>query len=216
VHALRDGSAPWPAAAETEDGPYDLAVVGGGISGLAAAHFFRAARPGARVLLLDNHDDFGGHAQRNKFRGDDGRLMLMNGGTMSIDSPRPYSAVADGLLRSLGVDPVGLERRCSDPDFYGRHGCGRGVFLELADLLAETLKLDTAGAAFEEHLRALRAAVDHHAGSEERSMFAEAQRLGEARLRELGRDLEAMLEEQRTSRFQRAFRDLKVRLLEGA
>jgi hypothetical protein len=87
---------------------------------------------------------------------------------------------------------------------------------QLADLLAETLKLDTVGAAFEEPLRALHAAVDHHAGSEERSMFVEAQRLGDARLRELGRDLEAMLEEQRTSRFRRAFRDLKIRLLEGA
>lgn len=87
---------------------------------------------------------------------------------------------------------------------------------QLSDLLAETLKLDTAGAAFEEHLRALRAAVEHHAGSEERSMFVHAQRLGDGRLRELGRALEAMLEEQRTSRFRRAFRDLKVRLLEGA
>ena len=43
-------------------------VVGAGISGLAAAHFFReAAGPLSRVLLLDNHDDFGGHARRNEF-----------------------------------------------------------------------------------------------------------------------------------------------------
>ena len=68
----------------------------------------------------------------------------------------------------------------------------------------------------EESMRALHAAVDHHAGSEERSMFVEAQRIGAARLRELGQALEAMLEEQRTSRFQRAFSDLKIRLLEGA
>jgi nitrite reductase/ring-hydroxylating ferredoxin subunit/uncharacterized membrane protein/hemerythrin superfamily protein len=87
---------------------------------------------------------------------------------------------------------------------------------QLADLLAMTLKLDTASPEFEEHLRALHAAVDHHAGSEERSMFHEAQRLGEPRLRELGQALEAMIEEQRTGRFQRAFRDLKIRLLEGA
>lgn len=86
---------------------------------------------------------------------------------------------------------------------------------QLADLLAMTLKLDTASPEFEEHLRALHAAVDHHAGSEERSMFREAQRLGEPRLRELGQALEAMIEQQRTSRFQRAFRDLKIRLLEG-
>jgi hypothetical protein len=86
---------------------------------------------------------------------------------------------------------------------------------QLADLLAMTLKLNTASWEFEEHLQALHAAVDHHAGSEERSMFKEAQRLGDVRLRELGQALETMLEEQRTSRFQRAFRDLKIRLLEG-
>jgi len=86
---------------------------------------------------------------------------------------------------------------------------------QLADLLALTLKLNTATAAFEEHVNALHAAVDHHAGSEERSMFVHAQRLGEARLRDLGQTLETMLEQQRTSRFQRAFRDLKVRLLES-
>ena len=86
---------------------------------------------------------------------------------------------------------------------------------QLADLLAMTLKFSTTSPAFEEHLRALRAAVEHHAGSEERSMFVEAQRLGEPRLRELGQGLETMLEEQRTSRFQRAFRELKISLLEG-
>lgn len=86
---------------------------------------------------------------------------------------------------------------------------------QLSDLLARTLKLDTASDAFEAHLRALQAAVDHHAGSEERSMFVEARRLGAARLRALGRGLEAMLEEQRHARARRAFRALKIRLLEG-
>lgn len=86
---------------------------------------------------------------------------------------------------------------------------------QLADLLAMTLKLNTATPEFEEHLRALHAAVDHHAGSEERSMFKEAQRLGDRRLREIGAGLEAMLEQARTSRARQAFRALKVRLLEG-
>src|SRR5215510_11349964 len=44
---------------------YDLVVVGGGISGLAAAYFYQRAVGGqARILILDNHDDFGGHAKR--------------------------------------------------------------------------------------------------------------------------------------------------------
>jgi len=86
---------------------------------------------------------------------------------------------------------------------------------QLSDLLAMTLKLNTASPGFEEHLHALHAAMDHHAGSEERSMFREAQRLGDARLRALGQALETMLEEQRTSRAQRMYRDLKIRMMEG-
>jgi spermidine dehydrogenase len=76
-------------AATGED--YDLVVVGGGISGLAAAYFYRARRPDARILILDNHDDVGGHAKRNEFALA-GRPALMNGGTYAIDSPRLYSA----------------------------------------------------------------------------------------------------------------------------
>ena len=66
-----------------------------------------ARRAAARILMLDNHDDFGGHAKRNEFHLG-GRMLLMNGGTAGIDSPTPYSATADGLLKSLGVDPVAL------------------------------------------------------------------------------------------------------------
>ena len=108
---------------------YDLIVVGAGISGLAAAEFWREARPGARILLLDNHDDFGGHARRNEYRMGD-RTLLMNGGTMLIDSPRPYSAVAAGLLARLGVQPARLRARHADAGFWTRQGMGRGVFLD--------------------------------------------------------------------------------------
>jgi hypothetical protein len=85
----------------------------------------------------------------------------------------------------------------------------------LADLLAVTLRLDPAGPRFEEHLAALRAAVEHHAGAEERTMFPEARRLGDPRLRQLGRELAARLAELRESRLARARREVKIRALEG-
>ena len=86
---------------------------------------------------------------------------------------------------------------------------------QLADMLAVTLRLSPSDPAFEDQLRALHEAVDHHATSEEESMFVDAQRLGEARLREMGARIEAMLDEERTSLARRTWRDLKIRLLEG-
>lgn len=104
LHALRDGTfwktAPKPASTgET----YDLIVVGAGISGLSAAHYFRRSRPDARILILDNHDDFGGHAKRNELTYK-GKTHIGYGGTQSIDSPAPYSPVAKALIAELGID----------------------------------------------------------------------------------------------------------------
>jgi spermidine dehydrogenase len=104
AHLLRDGQS-WndlgKAAATGES--YDLVVVGGGISGLAAAYFYRQrVRKNARILILDNHDDFGGHAKRNEFQAG-GRMVLSYGGTQSIESPGKYSDVAKALIRDIGV-----------------------------------------------------------------------------------------------------------------
>jgi spermidine dehydrogenase len=139
AHQLRDGdfwtSAPGPRdTGET----YDLIIVGGGISGLAAAKFYRDARPGARILILDNHDDFGGHAKRNEFHLD-GKLHLLNGGTLEIDSPRPYSPVADGLMRALGVEPVALAKACDRNEIYRGLGLRHGVFFDSETFGADRL-----------------------------------------------------------------------------
>jgi len=107
---------------------YDLVVVGGGISGLAAAYFHRRARPQARILVLDNHDDFGGHAKRNEFTVD-GRFLIGYGGSQSIDSPQTqWSAVAKGLLRDLGVDVTRFES-AFEQTLYASLGLSRGLFL---------------------------------------------------------------------------------------
>ncbi|HEY1449298.1 MAG TPA: NAD(P)-binding protein, partial [Caulobacteraceae bacterium] len=108
---------------------YDLIIVGGGISGLSAAHFFRKARPGARILIIDNHDDFGGHAKRNEHHLGN-KLHLMNGGTLEIDSPFPYSPVADGLLKTLGIDPPALEKASMHREVYGSLGLQSGMFFD--------------------------------------------------------------------------------------
>ena len=105
AHMLRDGDN-WADLGKNSatDDLYDLVVVGGGISGLSAAYFFRKqAGRNARILILDNHDDFGGHAKRNEFQAG-GRMVLSNGGTQSIESPGAYSDVARSLIKEIGIN----------------------------------------------------------------------------------------------------------------
>ena len=83
---------------------YDLVIVGAGVSGLAAARFYQKRMgSNARILLLDNHDDFGGHAKRNEFH-EGGRMLLGVGGSVNLENPGDYSEMAKGILDELGID----------------------------------------------------------------------------------------------------------------
>jgi spermidine dehydrogenase len=144
AHSLRDGTFWEKAGKPVETGEeYDLVVVGGGIGGLAAAYFYRKqAGPSVRILILDNHDDFGGHAKRNEFHLG-GRMLLTNGGTVSIESPFPYSKEARGLLAELGIDPPALQKKYADNHASG--GLGFGYFFDKETFGTERLVTNAPG-----------------------------------------------------------------------
>lgn len=130
AHRVRDGMAPaeWGAPVDLRES-YDLVVVGAGISGLSAAHFYRQRfGNSARILILDNHDDFGGHARRNEFTVG-GRTLISYAGTQSIDTPSKYSPVARRLLRELGIETQPFHT-LYDQAYFERRGMRDAVFFD--------------------------------------------------------------------------------------
>ncbi|HJN43466.1 MAG: FAD-dependent oxidoreductase [Vicinamibacterales bacterium] len=131
AHQMRDQRG-WDISRAADTGErYDLVIVGGGISGLAAAHFFitHVGRD-ARVLVLDNHDDFGGHAKRNEFRYN-GRTLALNGGTLNIESPERYNAPSRALLDAIGIDlDRFLAANADSRRMYRRLGLGSAYFFD--------------------------------------------------------------------------------------
>jgi len=107
---------------------YDLVVVGGGISGLSAAYFYKKENPDGRILILDNHDDFGGHAKRNEFQ-INGETRIGYGGTESIDTPSHYTPEAIGLIKDIGIKTEKFYDYY-DQELYTSHGLGKAVFFD--------------------------------------------------------------------------------------
>jgi spermidine dehydrogenase len=127
AHALAREGRRYAVDSVSIDENYDLVVVGGGISGLAAAWYYRRARPSARILVLDNHDDFGGHAKRNEFTLD-GRRLIGYGGSQSLQSPNSlFSPVAKRFLGDLGIDIKKFET-AFERNLYPSFELSRGIF----------------------------------------------------------------------------------------
>ncbi|ELA09338.1 twin-arginine translocation pathway signal protein [Moraxella macacae 0408225] len=120
---------------ESGIGDYDLVVVGAGLSGLASAYWYQQQFPTSKILLLDNHDDFGGHAKRNEFHATvDGQeiFRLSFGGTESIDSPKThYNQQDKDLLTALGIDIDKFETYY-DQTFFDKLNMKKGVFFNSA------------------------------------------------------------------------------------
>ena len=118
----------WAAAKPEEE--FDLVVVGGGISGLSAAYFYLQRKPQARILVLDNHDDFGGHAKRNEFSLG-GKVHIGYGGTEAIDTPSAYAQPAKTLLQDLGVR-LDAFYEAYDDSLYRKLGLAKGILFDRA------------------------------------------------------------------------------------
>jgi spermidine dehydrogenase len=127
AHALAREGRSWPRPETQTDTVYDLVVVGGGISGLSAAFMFRQkAGPKARILVLDNHDDFGGHAKRNEYSVD-GKTIIGYGGSQSIDTPSSYSRASAAVLRDIGITTEAFYEYF-DREYFSDRGLSAGVY----------------------------------------------------------------------------------------
>ena len=138
AHNLAWQRAARPTAARETSEKYDLVVVGAGLSGLAAAYFYQQRFGTERkMLILDNHDDFGGHAKRNEHT-IDGQRLISYGGSQTLVEPRPASPVMQALFKNVGIK---LERfdTAFDQGFYKRNGLGATTYFNAKNFGRNTL-----------------------------------------------------------------------------
>jgi spermidine dehydrogenase len=139
-HALRDGKR-FDAGSDTGEA-YDLVVVGAGMAGLSAAYFYRKQIPGAKILVLDGCDDFGGHARRVEFNVD-GKQLLVCGGTEEIWNPNTFSPESLQLLKDIGIDRERYHQHAKvDQDPLEKLGLGLGLFYDKESFGTDRLVLN--------------------------------------------------------------------------
>jgi len=127
AHAVATAGARFGRPTDQTDPTYDLVVVGGGISGLSAAFLYQQQYgDNKRVLVLDNHDDFGGHAKRNEFDVD-GKTLIGYGGSQSLETPGQYSAEAKQVIKSIGIETDRFYDYF-DRDYFKDRGMQPGIY----------------------------------------------------------------------------------------
>lgn len=106
-HAVRDGVYDDPNLTASDTGEvYDLLVVGGGFSGLAAAHYFNQIKgSGGKALVLENHGMFGGNARRDTFNIDGRTLHAPQASIVAQDLPPAFAmpSAVEPLFEQIGV-----------------------------------------------------------------------------------------------------------------
>ena len=136
-HTIRDGTYdPLPKDIIDTGETYDCVIIGGGISGLAAALFFqRQAGSKVKSLILENHPIFGGEAKQNEFLVD-GRRLIAHQGSAIYQIQYPHSFLA-GFYDSIGLKTPRLTYQKwsgHDPEFqlsktpYEATGLPRGQY----------------------------------------------------------------------------------------
>jgi spermidine dehydrogenase len=144
AHRVRDRMAPkeWSTPSDLPE-RYDLVVVGPDLGAERGISTSSARETGARILIVDNHDDFGGHARRNEFTVD-GTSIISYAGTQSIDTTSRYSPEAKGLLRTLGVDLQAFDT-AYDQEFFETRGMKDAVFFDKETFGSDRLVLHNEG-----------------------------------------------------------------------
>ncbi|MDG1995630.1 MAG: hypothetical protein P8J14_03980, partial [Emcibacteraceae bacterium] len=79
-----------------------------------------------KILILDNHDDFGGHAKRNEHMVD-GDLRIGQGGSESLEGTGDYNDTLLDMFKDIGID-MDLFKTTYDTGFFKRHGLGAAMY----------------------------------------------------------------------------------------